>query len=104
MLFEKNVHGDFLDAPDIQSSGTGLKICQGVCVREDLSAATACSLSLSQQPGPSTQPGFGKHHEPSQFLLLILALSPLPSHAGKFIIGFFLYPKMLNPGKIKAGP
>lgn len=36
MLFEKKLHGAFLDASGIQITGTGLKTCQGTCVREEL--------------------------------------------------------------------
>lgn len=55
-------------------------------------------------PSASTQPALGSSAGTAAFLLLILALTPVPSHAGEIIIGFFLYPKKLNPGKIKVGP
>lgn len=100
MLFEENVHGAFsafLDASDIQWSGTGLKTCQAVWERiwEQFVTVTAPRSQHAAWfwEAPRAFPGT------AAFLLLILALTPMPSHAGEITIGFFLYPKMLNTGK-----
>lgn len=48
MLFEKNLHGAFLDASGIQTTGTGLKTCQDMCGRDELRLHPCCTVCLSQ--------------------------------------------------------
>lgn len=87
MLVEKNVQGAFLDAPDIQWSGTGLRTCQGVCERL-CECSAVCHCHSSQFPAPSLALG-STFPAMAVSLQLLLALTALPSRAGEIIIKFF---------------
>lgn len=50
MLFEKNLHGAFLDASSIQTTGTGLQTCQDMCEKGTTTVPMLQNLSQSVAP------------------------------------------------------
>lgn len=74
-----------------------------VCVRGSVSAVQFVTVTAASSQHPAWLWGAPSQPWPcpcsSSWLSLLC-----PAVLGKLLLSFFLYPKMLNPGKIKAGP